>query len=234
MRRVIPILGVVLLFAGIGQADILVDFGWRFLPNAPETDGKYWNGALRFVGASPGTWMEVQQNWDGSQYPPLGELVDHTGATQSGVHLYAMDIPGTSGNFGTVGAPYPDNVTKDLWNGQGSDNANPAGVKFTGLAPGTYEMNIRVQYPSDPWVYGAGQYTCQGTTYIYDNAGVQVYNFQNLSPVGGEIVLWMEDYTPMGETRPTYNAISLIELIPEPTTLSLLALGALAAIRRRK
>ena len=41
--------------------------------------------------------------------------------------------------------------------------------------------------------------------------------------------VWRPDFT-----LPTYNGISLIELIPEPTTLSLLALAGLAALRRRR
>ena len=232
MRQVILSLVVVLLLAGAVQANVLLDLGWRIPPVNPETDGNTWNDVARkFEGPGRGP---ARSSWGSGSWNSVGELVDDAGAL-SGVHCETQDIPSDSGNNAPTTTGYPANAEIDWWNGQGSNDVNPAYIYLTGLNDTmTYSMNIRVWYPTDAWVYGAGQYTCQGTTYLYDNAGAVVYNFPNLTPVGGEIRLDMLAYTPAGVTLPTYNGISLIELIPEPTTLSLLALAGLAALRRRR
>ena len=236
MKGPIVILAVVLLLAGVSQADILMDFGYRQEPNAPETDGRYWNAAPRFYGGS--VWTQPSSD---TYNTPIGELVDSTGAL-SGSYCYAIDIPGTSGKNGPADPNYPARVTYDWWNGQSTADPNAAGIKITGLAAGTYEMNIWVGYPCDlMWTDGAGKYTVQGQvqTFVDTPSPPDVWdpvlmNFPGLVPVGGEIVLWMESLPGARTPLPAYNAIMMMELIPEPATLSLLALGGLAFIRRRR
>ena len=231
--------------AGVGQADLLVDFGFEAPPDPVETDGKVWNCAAH---APPGgSWAPVMSNVpDGDSYLPLGELVDHTGAP-SGVYCEALDIPfeGDEGTNGPSHPSYPANVTYDWWNGQGFMDGNPAGIKLKGVAPGTYDMNIWVGYPCDlRWVDGAGKYTVQGQTQTFmdDPDPVDVWDpvlmtFTGLTPQGpdNEIVLWMEYAFPGARPGlPTFNAIMMMELVPEPTTMMLLAAGGLLAIRRRR
>ena len=236
MRRATLIIGVVLLLAGISHADILIDFGYRQFEDkdTAETDGRYWNPAPRFYGGS--VWTQPAINTAGD---PIGELVDSTGAL-SGAYCYAIDIPATSGNNGPSNPSYPAQVTYDWWNGQGTNNPNPAGIKITGLAAGTYEMNIWVGYPTDlMWTDGAGKYTVQGQVQTFvtphppEGWAPVLMNFPGLSPVGGEIELTIEKF-PGIRGLPANNGIMLMELIPEPTTLSLLALAGLAALRRRR
>ena len=233
MRQVVFSLVVVLLLVGAVQADVLIDLGFRVPPVNPETDGNVWNDVPRkFEGPGRGPARDA---WvSGVGWTSVGELVDDAGAL-SGVYVETQDIPSDGGNNAPTTTGYPANAEIDWWNGQGSVHPNPAFIYLTGLNDTlTYSMNIRAWYPTNAWVYGSGQYTCQGTTYFYDNAGAVVYNFPNLTPVGGEIALQMDAWTPAGQALPTEMGISLIELIPEPTTLSLLALAGLAALRRRR
>ena len=63
MRRATVIIGVVLLLAGISQADILVDLGWRVPAVNPETDGRVWNNVPReYEGAG---WGPARTHYEG-------------------------------------------------------------------------------------------------------------------------------------------------------------------------
>ena len=237
MRQATWILGVVVLVAGIGQADILVDLGWRVPSVSPETDGRVWNNVPRkYEGVG---WGPARTAFVGGVWQPVGELVDTMGAL-SGVFVETTDISSDGGNNAAAKPPYPANVTVDWWNGQGSNDANPAGIKLHGVPAGTYTLNVGAWYPTDPWVEGIGEFECQGQSFTYSSfeqtpAPTEVFSFTGIVPDGnGDIILWIKSVFPGQTGLSTYNGVSFLELIPEPATLSLLATSALLAIRRRR
>ena len=232
MRTLTTILAVVLLMASVGQAAVLLDLGWRVPPVNPETDGNYWNSVPREHHVA-GEFGPATVAWVAGAWTLVGELNDHTGSP-AGVWCETKDVPNSGGNNAPTTTGYPANAEIDWWNG-GNDGATAAVIRMTNLNDAKlYDVNIRVWYPSDPWVYGGGIYTIGGVSHTYHDAGAVIYSWTNVSPSGGNIDLSIIADKPVGETRSAYNGISLIELIPEPATLSLLALGGLAVIRRRR
>ena len=238
MRTLTTILAVVLLMAAVAQANVLFDIGRHNLSVNPETDGKYWNNMPYANSTDPGVFMPVRDKWvSGTGWVNVGPCVDDAG-NPSGVTMRSRDIPSNFATSTTL-APYPNNVIADAWNGQGGSHATSAAVRLEGLGDAvSYDIDIVAYYPSDPWVVGGGIYTCQGTSYTYDNSAGStvpaVYSFTNLSPVNGRITITMDKYLPPNETRQSQMGLLLIDLVPEPATLSLLALGGLAVIRRRR
>ena len=107
-------------------------------------------------------------------------------------------------------------------------------IKISSLDPGSYDMNVYTYYEPHPtWYTNAALFEVGGQSVnVEEHALPVVVEFTGLTPVGGVLQL---DVTPIADGgRGSSVGIQLIELIPEPATLSLLVLGGLVAIRRRR
>ena len=239
MRKFILVAFVVTALAGVAQADYLFDFNANLDAGDPNT------GPI--VSASP-PWNNVP--WPAyatSPVPLLTNAIDTTGAPST-VDLWGT--PNWNGNF-ERGDPndgiFPGTAKIDEWM-----NANQANgpettktVTFQQLPDAEYTVRVYASYsnPSSTWAHRTGDYTMDGVTIRFDaNDNWDNYiTFANVHPdPNGTLTLdvttvsWQqEDYAP------TYvwgsavlNAVEFI--VPEPATMSALALGGLALIRRRR
>jgi hypothetical protein len=222
MRKLITVAVAVLLLAGVSNgAAILFDFGGQNPPDVPETDSRYWNDVGGPAGSAD-TWViDAVANAVDENNLPTGVSLDH------------FNFYDQVNGFGVAGV-YPLNCEKDsLIHFYGDADGL---VRIQGLDDGTtYQMNIHTSYYQPPWFTG-GQKLRVGTEEVELTGLPEISSFTNLTPVGGELVLevltWKaDDYS--GAADPTMG-LNLIELVPEPMTLSLLALGALAVLRRRR
>ena len=235
MKRLILILALLALFVGVADAAVLVDCG-RLTPNTvPETDGRVYNENMRWLWAkyiAPGWGPGVY--WASGAWNVEGHCVDEFGVqTQIGIE---SNLVSTSAS--PVTAPYPTNVTEPITLNDAGEGG-VGGMKFTNVSPGTYSVKILVGGPVDnTWEAHGGSYTIQGQTFnwsnVVDGVGAVTHTFTNLQPIGGEIQMDMVVRGDQVGTATGYMDIRVMELIPEPATMSLLALGGLIAIRRRR
>ena len=132
-------------------------------------------------------------------------------------------------------------------------------LKFTDVPWGTYDLKVLYGCGvNNTWEFHAGTVTANGTSasYMCWEGGPAQYGVLNVSgivPVAGEIQI---DVTTQSDPnaityasskpdpndpntwthrlRTEYACVRTLELIPEPATMCLLALGGLVAIRRRR
>ena len=244
MKRLIVSLLVVGLLAGVGQAaSILLDFGepdeipiGSGTPNAtynptPSPDpyqGRHWNNVWGST-PTPGT----PESFPG--------LIDDTGAATA----VQADVSGftTDGNAGmNVSAMYVNTATQDEVGCKDLASGGTTGiVTLSGLTEPLYTLKVfGSAHLAPPVWYNAdtrrGDYTVGGNTQTlisYGNTNQYVVFYA--SPVGGVITLSVDGATPGGTETYSYGYLNVLEvIIPEPATLSLLVLGGLAVIRRRR
>lgn len=229
MKRLIFILATVALVASVSQAAVMVDFGERNSPSVPEGDGRIYNDRPRAYGAKdPNIWGPGVV-WDiniGDYVPIPGPLVDEDGNSVGTIEVYTIGMDGWLGKTITAygqpnGSGYPDNVTDGV--GNKTPSASPMGVKWVNVPAGTYDVKLVTHYAGEAGNTAA--LTCQGTTINVGGACV-TSTWTNVSPVAGEIQI---DAVVSGSMF-----FAVTELVPEPATMTLLALGGLMAIRRRR
>ena len=183
MKRLILILGVVALLASVGQADVLMDLGYRDRASSPASDGLYWNNA--YTGYPAPGWGPCTDDWIESSVDPNGigywqllgmhvPVVDSDGNTTP-VELWTDNFL-ASGHCGMQNAwPQPtgydvlvahDGYDAQLINGTSS-------FKFINVPAGYYDLSFFCLYDDGtPWQQeGAGTYTSQGQSYVYEADG---------------------------------------------------------------
>ena len=240
MKRLILIFAIVALVVSAGQAAVLVDFGKPAVPDVPETDGRIYNYREKgWAVQDPnvpdpnnptdyvGTWGPMVEYVEGA-YVPAGPLVDENGAGTS-VQIETLGMDGwlgqTTSYYLTVfpayvdNTGYPDNVT----DGIGNKTYTPLGVRWINVPDGLYTVKLSGHYVSQGWPV---DYTLQGDKITTTGGDHTTQVWADVSPIGGILQI---DIATYGN-----SFFTVAELIPEPATMSLLALGGLVMLRRRR
>jgi hypothetical protein len=191
----------------------------------------------------------------GSQYKVIFVTADSTTALSTDIGYYnsfvAAEAPSIDGAswMAVVTTPYvatlPDASTEPIYNTQGqlvADNVmdlwngnlhNAISYDQYGERPGKYEVWTGCEWPYPQYTYPLGVYSTYGSTNISPNMGCA--NFANNQ--------WLdyENYdvssNPLEMLFPLYGISSPITVVPEPSALVLLGIGAislLAFARRRR
>ena len=229
----IPIVAVAIMAiacmaqAGTITQSIMVDFG------EPE-----------FVSGLPNpTYLPTPAPWNnGEDGGTIANLTD-TGSNLTGITMVVSDVFSTDGQGGVdANNLYPYTAQKD-YIGCGNDQLST--ITLSGLTESEYTLKIFGSRDTGAWgapAYRKGRFSLDGmATYkTQDHMGNTIVKtvFDDVAPVGGVITLTMAGYPewdPVYEVMRGHAYINVLEiLVPEPATLSLLALGGLVAIRRRR
>jgi len=252
--RILTVALALVAIAGMAQADILIDFGEpefvNGMPNAtyyptPSPDsfqGRYWNMAYCDPTEDPNG---IEQR--GYNPVTISNLVDSTGAaTSANVTLKYFITDGSMGMPSEV--VYPQSAQADgigrPWidpNDPDAKGPNPGSIVVSGLTEPEYTLRVFSSAYTDKSYYNDGNrrtlVTVNGDSRMIHSYANEDYieSFYNIAPVGGSISLEVTGATPGGGETYSYGYIQVLELVvPEPATLSLLAIGGLVAIRRRR
>jgi len=220
------------------QADILVDFNedpydfctcvYYPTPSPDPLGGRHWNNV----------WGDIQ---DPNHVESFSDLVDTTGAVVAGLALSVSGFQADVPNGMNVDGAYPQTAQIDA---VGTEYGEPPGiVTISGLTEPEYTIRLLSSASDDPersWYnddtrrtdFAIGGVT--KTVHCYANTNY-VESFWNVAPVGGVITVEVTGATPGGTETYSWGYLNVMEIIvPEPATLSLLALGCLAVIRRHR
>jgi len=242
---------------GIAQADILVDFGEPEtvlgMPNftydpTPSPDpflGKYWiNGAMAGDG-EPNTVTVFNDLVDSAGNVLTGTSMSVTGFSTDSGYEEGAERPCNGVDAEVI---YPRTAQRDYVGCKYALDPNDANatvgiVTFSGLTEPEYTIKIFGSLWSDPdksWYNDDNRrnlHTVGNVSKVlhcFDNTSDTV-SFYNIAPVNGEITILTTGAEPGGDWTYSYGYLSAMELIiPEPTTLALLAAGVFGVTRRRR
>jgi PEP-CTERM motif len=180
----------------------------------------------------------------------LGDLV-WTDNTSSGIALDTSMNFSVSQSWGTSGTSPADLdlLAVDSATADGllfrTANYGAAELTFSGLDAGTaYTFTLFGCGLDNPSLAGPSDFTATGANVVagqldtYQNSTDVLVLSDVMPTVGGDIALYM--VVPTGLAPPhssqTYSELNALQLevVPEPATMSLLAVGGLAALRRRR
>ena len=201
--------------------------GLAVAPDSPTNT--YWNGLLP-TGASftSGTLKESSSN----------------GTTDDSGITFTIAAPAShtlgSVDFGvSPPPPTPTDLTRDIVYNRATDGAEV--FSFNNVPAGTYDLyfysvNGFHQSSITQFTITTGGIASDTAT----NASASTFAFEDnyvaldgLSPVGGTIAGTIFDASGIANNGSSFNGFQLVQL-PEPASLSLLALGGVMLLRRRK
>jgi len=124
-----------------------------------------------------------------------------------------------------------------------NDPTNPGIVTISGLTEPEYTIRLFSSATNDAekdWYNDNNRridFTIGGLTKTVHSYGNTDYveSFWSVAPINGAITVQVAGATPGGEETYSYGYLNVMEIVvPEPATVSLLASGALAVIRKHK
>ena len=226
---------------GIAQADLLIDFGEaEFVNEMPNPSYNPTPSPVPFMGKHlNNVWCDPTSG--GANAVAHTTIVDTTGGALPGVSVTTQYFvtDGWKGPNDGISTAYPDTAEVDAL---GCKHLDPSGlVTISGLTEAEYTVRLFSSTHEEKAWYNDNarrtDFTVGGVTKMVHCSGNLDYveSFYNVAPVGGTIVVEVTGAIPGGEETYSYGYINVLELVvPEPATLSLLALGGLVAIRRRR
>lgn len=215
MSRLFIVVCALFAITAAAQADILIDFGDSEVTTGVDGLGRTWNNSTH-----------------GNE--GVADLLDTAGVS-SGASFsqvgngYYIAGPNTSGANGTT-TGYPDSATSDSFY---VNHGNPIVFDIAGLDPLTeYEFTVYASRSGtgDPRI---SQYTFTGSTTdtvslnAYGNVNDTVTAVATTDATGLMTLTWQR-------TEGSYGYLGVLEITPEPASLSLVGLGAIALLRRRR
>lgn len=239
--KLTAVLGIMFALTTAASAEtILINFGG--IAGSPDSGG---DGVLTNWNTVAGRDYDTKPAFD-----PLaaGEVIDSDGVTVAGVSISGTTTSGwygtSTGNSGT----YPgDGVsTAPAWLDLDAievvewDSGGGVTVLIEGLAGSAYQVDVVAVRSSSGtttreqsyWVNGARADGISGDWNAYSQGWEAggVMTWASVAPSEGTLTLSTGD----GQGNNSYLAAARITLVPEPATLSLLGLGGLAMLRRRR
>lgn len=243
--RVLTVALAMLAIAGMAQgAEILLDFGEppevQSFPEGPWETNETYNPTPSPDPFQSRHWNNLAMAGDGepNTIKAFPNLVDATGAvTAVSAAVTGFTTDGDKGIDAQV--VYPNTAQMDA---VGVKNDQWATVTITGLTEPAYNLRLfSSTVETVAWYNDNNRRTffrANGHALIFYGSGNtdQTMTLWNVAPVEGVITLEVQGAPPGGEETYSYGYLNVAELsvVPEPATLSLLALGGLVAIRRRR
>lgn len=247
--RVLTVALAVLAIAGMAQgAEILMDFGeppeiqafpegpwdpnptYKPTPSPDPFQSRHWNNLC------------MAGDGDANTITAFPNMVDANGVgTAVSAAVTGFTTDGNKGMDAEV--VYPNTAQHDAVGVKGIDSGGSYGtVTISGLSEPAYNIRLFSSTHEDVSWYNDDTrrtfFRANGHSLVFYGSGNtdQTMTLWNVAPVGGVILLEVTGAIPGGEATYSYGYLNVAELfvVPEPATLSLLALGALAAIRRRR
>jgi hypothetical protein len=236
--RLLIVAIAVLALACTAQASILLDFGegptvegqpnptYNPTPSPDPEQGLYWNNLWQDMIVGSSTFTNII---DSANNPTSIQVVVTGFTTDGDKGMDANDV-------------YPWTAQRDAvgckWLGDGGTTGI---ITISGLTEPEYAVRCFSSTHEDVSWYNDDtrrtDFTIGVDTRTVYCSGNTSYTetFYNIAPSSGVITLYVDGATPGGTATYSYGYCNVVELIiPEPATLSLLALGGLAAIRRRR
>ena len=220
--RTLTVVMAILAIAGMAQANtIMVDFG---------------EPAIILGNPNP-TYLPTAGNWNMAETAgTVLNMIDTTGAA-TGIDLTTAGFT-TDGIGGVPGASNMWILTAQL-DYVGCNYNQPSTLTLSGLTAPQYTIRLFGSRSNLAWgapLYRKGQFSIGASpVQVQDHMdNTTVRTDFTVAPVGGQIVVDVVGLME-GPANIGYAYVNVMEIIvPEPATLSLLALGGLAAIRRRR
>jgi hypothetical protein len=188
---------------------------------SPDAGGLYWNNP-NFVATTTG----VNQGTD--------DAVTTTNVV-TGVELWQHHFWSTNTSGSLSSALYPETAQRDSWVAYSEAGVTPLWVGHVILKnlPGSaYDVTL-FGSRSTGSNNRLARFTIDGVDQVLDcQANTdKVVTFKGIAPVNGEIDVTVQSHLEAG-----YAYLGVVDLleVPEPATLSLLVLGGLAMLRRRR
>lgn len=239
----IGLTGLAFAFASANAATVLIDFSAAAVAPSPDSNSNHWNsfGSIATSGSASAITVTNLIPSNGIGTTPWSVFVDHQGGTSGNRTGF-----GGTGINGPVGATAPFNTTgadRPTVDGVFAHQGLSLPITFSGLlANSNYDFQL---------IGGRGGNTADGLITLTAGAAVSgldgsnqgviqdtgaILSFTATATAGGQITFAYSAPTANGSNvNNTLNAMSITgSAIPEPGSLTLLGLGALSLLRRRR